>query len=182
MPSWWDSLEIVSKFNVALQWIAATLAILAGLFGALILVSGSRLSELQNKRDEAKEAEFKGRLEAAEEKGKDRHLTAVQRARLIEILRTGQKGKVWVNSLSDHSESKQFAEELASAIKEGGWELVAVGSSVGVAGKGLRIAASAPDTPGAGILQHALGAIGLPPEGTQSNTDDVVVLFVLEKP
>lgn len=128
MPSWWDSLEAVTRFNILMQWLAASLAIFAGIAGVLILVSGSRLSELQGKQAEAKEAEAARALLELQERTKPRTLSPEQRARLVEVFKARRGGagfgpEISVRHVPGNNDSRDFALQLVEVFREADWGL-----------------------------------------------------------
>lgn len=145
MFSWWDSLEAVAKFNLWMQWLAAILAILAGLCGVLILVSGSRIDALRAKQNsqakeqsEAREAELQRRLEIAEnhtkelqEHQKSRTLSSEQRTKLLDLLRSNPTGKMQVASINGDAEASDFAREIVEVLRKANWQVVFSSVSLG---------------------------------------------------
>ncbi|HEX8072890.1 MAG TPA: hypothetical protein VF546_23290 [Pyrinomonadaceae bacterium] len=99
---------------------------------------------------------------------KDRDLTAEQRGRLLEFLRANPRGTVRLAIPLNNAEAMSFALILSGALKEGGWNVTDIGQIAGVQfvpGLSL-VVESAEESPSyAGVLQRALGLIGLPAEG-----------------
>jgi len=144
MPAWWNSLETVTALTWWLRWIAAGFTIAGGFCVIATLATSKRLDTLREKRDA------------------DRHLTASQRAALIEAVK-GSQGTFDIWRGDNSNETTDFAEELRTALVEAGWQygtLFKMASRTGP--RGLAVIPQSPDTPRALVLQKALKEIGFP--------------------
>ena len=188
MFTWWDSLEAVTRFNTAVQWLAAILAILAGIFGVLILVSGSRVSELQNKQAEAKEVEFKSRLETAETKQQPRSFTAEQQELFIKTLASAPKGVIDIEAPSDDAEAGSFANQIVKVLEAAGWKINGFARSQfpdGANPKGISIGIMAEEQrPQADALTKAFESVGMPVKSSfsQNSPAPPLVIVIGSKP
>lgn len=136
---------------------------------------------------EQKRAEAERALIELQEKVKPRHLTAEQRARLLELLKANPKGTIHVSAVTGDAESIAFGRELAEVLSEAGWNvgfndiLTFGGTPVGVFIT-LRSKENVPVR--AIILQKALEQVGIsaPAELNPNMPEDSVALVVGNKP
>lgn len=128
MLSWWDSLEAVTNVTWWLRWIGASLTIAGGLCVIATLAGSKRVETLKNKRDvlkqeegESKEKALRARLEAAEERQRDRRLTDEQRILIKQALQASPKGRIVIISMTDSTESHRYATDFDEVLREAGW-------------------------------------------------------------
>lgn len=134
MPTWWDSLEAVSRFSLAVKWIAALGAIVGATCGVLVLVSTKRVDALREARDsrirhEATETEreLRERLAAAEKRQEDRHVTPEQHQCIIDHFTKNpipDKGFVIILCVLGDKEGFAFAADLRSALGDAGFRII----------------------------------------------------------
>jgi len=104
MGSWWDSLEAVSRFNTRLQWVGAGLTILAAMSGVMIIVVGTRMETLKDRRTA------------------DRRLTPEQRAGIKQALEANPvKGRMVIVSMDGNAESYRYAADFVEVLEDAGW-------------------------------------------------------------
>lgn len=117
-----------------------------------------------------------------------RKISADQRARLVEILSHGPKGRVAINCVLGDGEGQAFANDIDAVLKASGWESAGVkqgaysgGNPIGF-GILVRNAMSAPAY--AAALQRAFFSIGMPMGGAEDSKipDGAVEILVGNKP
>jgi hypothetical protein len=171
MPSWWDSLEAVSKFNSLMSWTAGVLGVLAAICGVLIIISGNRKDELKDLRDaqvkeqaDKREEELRTRVVAAEEAKRPRELTPEQKNKLLVMLKESPKGHVDLRAPLSDDEAAMFALKLRAVLVEAGWETSNSAirtANIGARGLYVEIFGTTISPPHADALLKALNAIGL---------------------
>jgi hypothetical protein len=117
-----------------------------------------------------------------QEQVRPRRLTASQRAKLLEILRSGPKGKVTFEIFVGDTEASDFLDEIAQVLAEAGWIISGGAQSVVSPPRGIGIFVHSKDSPPsfALFLQDALKTIGLDAESHVRDglPTDIVLLYV----
>lgn len=179
MPAWWDSVETVNSVTWWLRWIGAVLTFTGAICVMATLATAKRAETLKAAKDKA----LQDRLTAAEERQRDRHLTAEQRAKILEVLKDSPSGAFNIKVASVH-EAQTFANEIAAVMIEAGWKMQGHNTMIGRATPGFGVVAQNDQIPRAVALINALQAAGLPllTDVWQNEKPDTVILYVGEKP
>jgi len=115
-----------------------------------------------------------------------RRLTAGQRTKLLEILKSGPKGKVTFEIFVGDREAGDFLDEIAQVLAEAGWIPSGGSQNIESPPRGIGIFVHSKDSPPpfAVFLQDALKAIGLDAEAhvRKDLPTDIVLLYVGPKP
>lgn len=197
MPTWWDSIETVTAFTWWTRWVGLGVTFLGVLISGISLASTRQLETLKQTRDKTsqtatteREAQLQKRLQAAEERQKDRHLTEEQKAALVAFLSASSKGEILIRCHTGDREARTFAQEIAAVLTASGWKVLGPYDGMLFASgagslPGLLMLLKDPQSPPerARILQYAYKEVGLSiPVVEEDLPPDTVYLYVNPKP
>ena len=107
------------------SWIANRRALALGNAQADLRAAVDRKFALELSKQQERTAIAERRLEEVRQQAGPRRLTTIQRAALIERLRTAKGSLVIVSALQD-ADSSDFADDFDSALREAGWETLRI--------------------------------------------------------
>jgi hypothetical protein len=144
--------------------------------------------EIELAKQQEKTASAERSLLQLQRRMEPRRISADQRARLVEILSNGPKGKVSIHCVLGDGEGQAFANDIDAVLKASGWDNPGVtqgaysgGNPVGF-GILVRNAITAP--PYATALQKAFFSVGIPMPGVENSqlAEGIVEILVGNKP
>jgi hypothetical protein len=200
----WNTVEGLSKLFYASQWAMAVLGALTAVaivFSIIVSVRKDhlvgeeerRLAEEHQRVLDGQNKEIGGLktdLDEAQQKlralSEQRKLSVEQRANLIAILRKSPPQETMIIRVGDF-ETQTFAEEIAGALREGGWTVLPTPFRIierAVPGLMILVEDRKAAPIGAGILQNAFKAAGIevPGDSTKDVEKGKFVLWVGPKP
>ena len=127
--------------------------------------------EIDLARQQEKTATAERALLQLQRRMEPRRISADQRARLVEILSNGPKGKVSINCVLGDAEGQAFADDIDSVLKASGWDNSGVNQGVYSGGNpvgfGIVVRSAIDAPPYAVTLQRAFFSIGIPMAGAE---------------
>jgi len=171
MPSWWNSLDAVTRFNNWMQVALAVFAVFTAVAIILNVLSANKISSLQaieenrlkDQLEDAMEAARKQaeRVQELEEKQKPRHITPEQSQTILARLSKFQ-GEINIRNVVGDSEAQALSVQLYQILDGAGWKVRHEGQAAqSVSGVRLRVGSVENPPPYTAPLVDALQAVGI---------------------
>ncbi len=143
---------------------------IAGL-GLLLAFHGYYLGPLlADKMSSLREAQTKSSIKELRDRQANRDITAEQRSRMVTLLKSVPKKKVWVTAPEGDQEAKRYASQISAVFTEAGLESDWGGMLAVTYPKGLHIFSSEPtNREAANAIKQALMEAGQPCSDAENN-------------